>query len=637
MSKSRKTEKIESRQATRQTVLRHTKSLWSHPRIKLFIGIGLIAVTLAIFWPVQNFEFIDLDDDVYITNNRHVQSGLTWEGLIWSFTTAHSSEWHPLTWLSHMADSELYGLNPRGHHFTNLLFHTANVLILFLVLSRMSRNVWVSGLIAMVFAIHPLRVESVAWVAERKDVLSAFFWILSMWAYTFYVERGGIKRYLSVLFCFILGLMAKPMIVTLPLILLLLDFWPLGRFQFRSLAGVTHSQPTPSRDPKGSKATVLQLLLEKVPFFILSVVFSFLTLFAAKSGGAVKSIEFYPIAMRASNALLSYASYIGKAIWPHPLACFYTYPDDIPLWEAAGAGLLLLGISIFAIRSMRKHPYVLVGWLWYLVTLVPVIGFVQAGDQAMADRFTYIPLIGLFILVGYSTSIFSRGWRYRRAILLVATGVLFSVCIVVTTFQIQHWRNSMSLFEHAIKVTSNNYLAHNNLGAVLAEQGKYEDAISHYREALRIKQNYADAHYNLGNALFKRGEVQEAIEHHKAALRITPHDVRIRNRLGVLLASQKEYQEAMGHFEEALRIDPGYADAYNNIGVTLLDQGHPQEAIIQFRKALRIRPNFQEAHFSLCMAYWMTGRRELAMEEYNRLKAVNPNLANILYHKMSNQ
>jgi len=636
MSKFTKTRKIEFQQTTRQNILKQTKDLWAHHRLKLFIGMALIAVTLTIFWPVQNFEFVNLDDGVYVTHNYRVQSGLTWESFIWSFTTTHSSEWHPLTWLCHMADYELYGLNPKGHHFTNLLFHTANVLIFFLVLSRISKNIWVSGLIAMLFAVHPLRVESVAWVAERKDVLSAFFWILSMWAYLSYVERGGIKRYLTVLLFFILGFMAKPMIVTLPFILLLLDYWPLGRFQFRSFMSVANSQPRQLRDLKDSSSTVLHLLLEKIPFFILSVLFSFLTLFAAESGGAVKSIEFYPITMRVSNALISYVSYIGKTIWPHPLACFYAYPDNIPLWQAAGAGLLLLGISIFAIRSVRKHPYFLVGWLWYLITLVPVIGFVQAGDQTMADRFTYVPLIGLFIIIGKGTFVFSKGWRYRRVIILIATGLLFSIYVVVTRFQIQHWRNSMTLFEHAIEVTSNNYLAHNNLGNVLAEQGKYDEAISHYVEALRIKANYADAHYNLGNALAKQGKVQEAIEHHKAALRITPHDVRIRSRLGVLLAGQKKYQEAIAHFEEALRIDPKYADAYNNIGVALLDQGYHQEAITHFQEALRIKPNFQEAHFSLCMAYLMTGRQDLALEEYKTLKAINPNLANILYRRMSN-
>jgi protein O-mannosyl-transferase len=637
MSKSKKTQKIESRQTPMQDILKQTKGVWSHHRLKLFIGVALIAVTLTIFWPVQDLEFVDFDDDVYVTHNTHVHLGLTWESFIWSFATTSSSEWHPLTWLSHMADYELYGLNPKGHHFTNLLFHTANVLILFLVLSRMSKNIWVSGLIAMLFAAHPLRVESVTWVAERKDVMSAFFWILSLWAYISYVEGGGIKRYLTVVFFFILGLMAKPMIVTLPFILLLLDYWPLGRFQLRSFLSLANSQPKQLRDLKGSNSTVPHLLLEKIPFFILSVLFSFLTLFAAGSGGAVKSIQFYPITMRVSNALVSYVSYIGKAIWPHPLACLYPYRDNIPLWQVAGAGLLLLGISIFAIRSVRKHPYFLVGWLWYLITLVPVIGLVQAGDQAMADRFTYVPLVGLFIIISTGAFVLSGGWRYRKAIILIAAGVLFLIYGAVTRFQIQHWRNSMTLFEHAIEVTSNNYIAQNNLGAVLAEQGKYDEAISRYREALRIRADYADAHYNLGNALSKVGKVQEAIEHHKAALRITPHDVKIRSKLGILLAGQRNYLEAIAHFEEALRIDPEYADAYNNIGVALLDQGYPEEAITHFREALRIKPNFQEAHFSICMAYLMTGRQDLALEEYKTLKTINPNLANILHRKMSNQ
>ncbi len=635
MSKSKNRQKIKCQQTTSQTSLKQIKELWWRHRLKLFIGVALIAVTLTVYWPVQNFEFVDLDDDVYVTHNPHVQSGLTRESLIWSFTATISTQWQPLTWLSHMVDYELYGLNPRGHHFTNLLFHIANVVILFLVLSRMFNNIWLSGLIAMLFAIHPLRVESVAWVAERKDVLCAFFWILSMWAYLYYVESGGTKRYLTVLLFFIAGLTAKPMIVTLPFVLLLIDYWPLGRFQLRPFVSDANSKQTQLKDLKDSSLTVSHLVLEKVPFFMLSVLLGFLTLLAAKSTAALKTIESYPIGMRVSNALISYINYIGKTIWPHPLACFYPYPDSIPLWQAMGAGLLLLGISIFAIHSVRKHSYFLVGWLWYLLTLAPVIGLIQTGDQAMADRFTYVPQIGLFFIIVTGSSVFIARWRYRKAILFVSAGLLIGICAVATRFEIRHWRNSVSLFEHAIQVTSNNYLAHNNLGAVLADRGRYDEAILHYVEALRIKPNYADAHYNLGNAFAKQGQVEEAIGHYKAALRIKPHDVEIRSRLGVLLAGQKRYQEAIAHFEEALRIDPEYADAHNNIGVALSEQGHYQEAINQFREALRLKPNFAEAHFSLCIAYLVTGRQDLALEEYKTLRAINPNLANILYQRMS--
>ncbi len=636
MSKFRNRQKIRCQQTTSHTDLKQIKELWWRHRLKSLIGVALIAVTLTVYWPVQNFEFVDLDDDVYVTDNPHVQSGFTRESLIWSFTATISTQWQPLTWLSHMVDYELYGLNPRGHHFTNLLFHIANVVILFLVLSRMFSNLWLSGFIAMLFAIHPLRVESVAWVAERKDVLCAFFWILSIWAYLYYVEGGGIKRYLTVLLFFVAGLTAKPMIVTFPFVLLLIDYWPLGRFQFRSAQGFANLQPRKLESPKRSTSTNFHLLLEKVPFFILSILLGFLTLLAAKSTAALKTIESYPIGMRASNALISYINYIGKTIWPHPLACFYPYPDNIPLWQAFGAGFLLLGISIFAIRSVRKHPYFLVGWLWYLLTLAPVIGLIQTGDQAMADRFTYVPQIGLFFIIVTGSSVLIARWRHHKAILFVSAGLLIAICSLATRFQIRHWQNSTRLFEHAIQVTSNNYLAHNNLGAVLADRERYEEAILHYVEALRIKPNYADAHYNLGNALAKQGQVEEAIGHYKAALRIKPHDVEIRSKLGVLLAGQKRYPEAVALFEETLRINPEYADAHNNIGVVLSEQGHYQEAINQFREALRLKPNFAEAHFSLCIAYLVTGRQDLALEEYKTLRAINPDLANIIYQRMSN-
>ncbi len=629
MSKSKKRQKARFQQTTLQ------KESRSPRRLNGCVGIVLVLVTLTTFWPVKNFEFVALDDDVYVTENSHVQSGLSWDSLIWSFKI-HSSEWHPLTWLSHMADYTLYGLSPQGHHFTNLLFHSANTLILFLVLSRIFQNVWVSGLMAMLFGIHPLRIESVAWVAERKDVLSAFFWTLSMWAYLSYVERGGTKRYLVVFLFFILGLMAKPMVVTLPFILLLLDYWPLGRVQFKSPQAAAHSQLPRLENQKDSSSTIFQLFIEKIPFFILSLLLCFLTLFVARSGGAVKSIESYPVGMRISNALVSYIHYIGKMFWPHPLACFYPYPDNIPLWQAVGAGSLVLAISILAVRSARKHPYFFVGWFWYLITLVPVIGLVQAGDQAMADRFTYLPLIGLLFIIAGGSAAFLKESRHRKTILFACACFLIVVCAVGTRSQMKYWQDSRTLFERAVQVTSNNYLAHNNLGAVLVDGGKFEEAIPHFAEALRIKPNYADAHYNLANALAKQGNVREAIEHHQAALQITPRDVRVRNRLGVLLAGQGRYQEAVGYFEEVLRIDPAYADAYNNIGVALSEQGRYQEAIKHFQEALRLNPNFAEAHFSLGIAYLMTGKQNSALREYETLKTINPNFANMLYQKMFN-
>jgi len=350
--------------------------------LKLLISLFLILTTLVAFEQVRNHAFLNLDDNIYVTENRQVQSGLTFKSLAWAFTAMHAGLWHPLTWLSHMLDCELYGLNPGGHHLTNLLFHIVNTLLLFLVFKRMTGRLWMSGFIAALFALHPLHVESVAWVAERKDVLSTFFWMLTMWAYMRYVEGPGLNRYLLVLLSFTLGLLSKPMLVTLPFVLLLLDYWPLGRFQFGQLSGNSKLSTSKLISSSDQRSVALRLVLEKAPFFLLSALSSILTIFAAQRAGAVASLEYHPFESRFANALVSYVSYIEKMIWPHHLAVFYPYPEAFPIWKVAGAGLLLVFVSFLVILAARKRPYLVVGWFWYLGTLVPVIGLMQAGSQA---------------------------------------------------------------------------------------------------------------------------------------------------------------------------------------------------------------------------------------------------------------
>ena len=636
--------------------------------LKLLISLFLIVTTLVAFEEVRNHAFLNFDDDVYVTENRQVRSGLTLKSVIWASTRMHAGHWHPLTWLSHMLDCELYGLNPGGHHLTNLLFHIVNTLLLFLVLKRMTGRLWMSGFIAALFALHPLHVESVAWVAERKDVLSTFFWMLTMWAYVHYVERPRLNRYLLVLLCFTLGLSSKPMLVTLPFVLLLLDYWPLGRFQFGQLSGNSKLSTSKLISSSDQRSVALRLVWEKAPFFLLSGLSSILTIFAAQRAGAVASLEYHPFESRFANALVSYVSYIEKMIWPHHLAVFYPHPEAFPIWKVVGAGLLLGCLTVLAIRAARKRPYLVVGWLWYLGTLVPVIGLMQAGSQAMADRFTYVPLIGLFIMIVWGVQDILAGWRYRRVALSILAGVILLILMMVTRFQVKHWQNDVTLFTHTLDVTVNNALSRNNLGAALFRQGKYQEAIVHYTEALRIdprnalarnglgvalarqgryqesvdhwkevlriKPDFADAHNNLGNTLVNLGKYQEAIAHYNEALRIKPDNANAHNNLGGALRRLGRHEEAIAHFTEALKIKSDYAEAHGNLGNIFTELGRVEEAIAQYNEALRIKSDFAEVRLSLGLAYLRVGNRDSAMKEYEILKRINPDLADALYSEI---
>ena len=656
----------------RQVITQKTKDRGHKPQakvlslpghlLKIFICLFLIGATLAVFWALKNNEFVNLDDNVYVTENLYVQAGLTFKGLSWAFTTTHASNWHPLTWLSHMLDCQLFGLKPTGHHLTSLLLHIVNTLLLFLVLRRMTGALWRSSFVAALFALHPLHVESVAWVAERKDVLSTFFWMLTMWTYIRYVERPRLDRYLLVLVSFVPGLMAKPMLVTLPFVLLLQDYWPLGRFQFNPPSPPFrkggHRRPEPAWYPTCSPSELsvsretagkgpdfgagrwggfesiypLRLVLEKVPFFALSAVSSFLTFYAQKSGGAVVPLELFPIENRIATALVSYVGYIGKMIWPHHLAVFYPYSGMLPAWQVAGAGLLLVWACVLVIRYARSRPYLLVGWLWYLGTLVPVIGLVQVGSQAMADRYTYVPLIGLFIMMAMGIPDLLAGWRYRRIVLGISGGLLLLIFMIVTWRQAGHWYNSITLFEHALDVTANNSIIHNSLGFVLAEKGKDEEASAHYTEALRFKPNYAEAHNNLGVVLGRQGNIREAIAHYTDALRFKPNFADAHYNLGFTLGREGNIKEAIAHYREALRIKPDYADAHNNLGVALVRQGNFKEAIAHFTEALRIKPDYTEVYCNLGNALSEQGRIEEAITHYTKALQIKPDYVGAHYN-----
>lgn len=591
--------------------------------LTLILSLALIVVTIVVFWQVGNHEFISFDDNEYVTQNLRVKSGFTLSGTIWAFVAMHSNNWHPLTWLSHMLDCELFGLNPTGHHLISLLFHIANTLLLFLVFKRMTGALWKSSFVAALFALHPLHVESVAWVAERKDVLSTFFWMLTMWAHVRYAKGPRIDRYLLCLLLFALGLVSKPMVVTLPFVLLLLDYWPLGRFRF----GKETDHRIGSMNSCDLKPSAFSPIFEKLPFFLLAAAAATLTVLAQQRGGTVKTLEFFPLGTRISNALISYVSYIGKVIWPPPMAILYPYPDHIPLWAVGGAALFLACVTFFVIRAVRGWPYLAVGWLWYLGTLVPVIGLVQVGMQAMADRYTYVPLIGLFIMVAWGVPDVLNGWRYRKVVFALGSGLSLLIFAILAWTQVQWWQNSVTLFEHTLRVTSENFLIRNKLGNALFQKGDIGKAVAHYQEALRINPHFVEAYNNIGNALVHDGDISHAIDYYRKALSQAPDYADAHNNLGFALARQGRIEEAITHYREALRIKPDFAQAQYNLGVALADQGKNQEALVHFGKALGKEPADSDAHNNLGVALARQGKRKEALIEFARALEIDPNFA----------
>jgi len=494
----------------------------------LCICLVLTFATGAAYWQVRGHEFVSLDDRAYISENQHVLNGLTPEGIKWAFTTNTMGNWHPLTWLSLMLDCQLSDSKAKACHTTNLILHIANTLLLFVVLKRMTGSVWPSAFVSAFFALHPLHVESVAWASERKDVLSTFFWMLTMWAYIKYAERPSFAKYIPIVVFFILGLMAKPMLVTLPFVLLLLDYWPLGRLQ---LGQTTNRNTSASRETglQGIFKTAVRLVVEKVPLFALSAASCVITYLAQQSVGSVGRIR--PL-IRMANAALAYSRYIWLTFWPAKLAAFYPYPRGVPMTVRIASAIFLLLVSIIVILMLRRRPYLAVGWVWYLVTLIPVIGLVQIGGQAMADRYTYIPLIGPFIMIVWGGLDLIKGVRYRQIILWTA-GISVVVTLgICTWFQAGYWQNNITLYEHALAVTKNNHLAHNNLGSVLVEQGRSNEAIEHYKQALNIMPVYQDPIVNLGEVLIRKGQINEAIQHYRNFLEHNPQDYLIQKKLG---------------------------------------------------------------------------------------------------------
>jgi protein O-mannosyl-transferase len=716
-------------------------------RVWLVAGL-LILVTLALYWPVTGHDFVNLDDPEYVTANSHVQGGLTWESVKWACSNTVCCNWHPLTVWSHMLDCQLFGLKPWGHHLTSALLHALNTALVFALLQLMTGATWRSLVVAALFALHPLRVESVAWVAERKDLLSGFFGLLSLIAYARYAEGRGQKSearnpkpegnpkseprspepearsprfvvrgpsnlrnsatedgwslshlpssffYLLSLSLFALGLMSKPMLVTWPFVMLLLDYWPLGRMQ-NATASDTSTLRSATEDGQHATRNTLHasrftfhvsLLLEKLPFFILAALGSVVTIMVQRR--AMTAVESLPVDARAGNALISYGRYLGKLFWPTNLAVWYPHPGHWPLGQVILAGGVILGLSVLVWMQGRRSPYLLVGWLWFVGTLVPVIGLVQVGAQSIADRYTYLPSIGVLILAVWGACELVQGKaegrgqrsevsdtqhaprntppraqsqianRQSQILLWVAGSAALLFCLVLARQQVGCWNESETLFRHALAVTKDNWLAHINLGIALHSKGQFDEALSHFQEAARLKPNHADvysnlgvaldekgqtdeairqlqkairlrpdhldAHYNLGNALAKKGQTEEAIRQFQEALRLKPDNPNIHNNLGHVLLSQGQTEEAIRQFQEALRLNPGHVDAHLNLGNALAGKGQMDDAIQQLQEALRLKPDYAQTHYNLGIILSVKGQMDGAISQFQEAVRLKP-------------
>lgn len=594
------------------------------------LGVCLLLVlgVFLVFGRTYGYGFVNFDDDSYFSANYHVKAGLTWKGTQWAFQTGYASNWHPLTWLSLMLDAQIFGTGPAGPHLTNVILHALNSVLLFLLLKRLTGALWPSALVASVFSIHPLRVESVAWVSERKDVLSGLFFMLTLLAYARYaqgVRRKGqpgtnresittppapspITRHPSLyyglaLLFFALGLMSKPMLVTVPFLLLLLDYWPLNRF-----GPLTFNARTLSK-------RILQLTLEKLPFFVLSTASCVVTVLAQRQ--AIKSVEVLPPTLRLDNALTSCVTYLAQTLWPGHLAVYYPY-FDVPAWQTAGAGALVLFITASAVLTVRRSPYFLTGWLWYLGMLVPVIGLVQVGGQAHADRYTYLPQIGFSMAVVWVIRDLTASWHWRRPALIVASFSWIAALMACAWQQTSCWQNDESLWKHTIDCTSGNYTAHNNLGYVLAAEGRTAEAIAHYQKALEINPDCAETYNNLGTAFVNLGQLDTALGYYQQALTLDPGFAEAENNLGILMTRQGKTTQAIGHYRKAIELNPNRAEFYNNLGNLLTTQGQTDEALGLFQKALEVDPDNAKVHYNLANIAFSHGQWDEAIEHYQQ-------------------
>ena len=549
-------------------------------RLKIIIGILLSILVLVSYWGVAKNDFISFDDPAYVVKNYHITSGLSKETAVWAFSTNHMGNWHPLTWLSLMLDGELFRKNAAGYHWTNVILHLLSGMILFLGFSRMTSSTWRSALVAALFLVHPLHVESVAWVTERKDVLSGLFWVLGIWCYARYAERPGLVRYVWVALSFVACLLSKPMGVTFPFVLLLLDWWPLGRMN-------------------GGKACLARLVGEKVPLFLQSAAGCVITFMVQNENNAMPSLSAMPLVDRLANATVSYASYLGKTFWPEGLSIFYPYHGPPSFGYLLSALTLLVLITVISVMYTKQRPYLLVGWLWYLGTLVPVIGFVQVGSQAMADRFTYLPLIGVFIMVAWAGKDLLENSRRGKAIGGIVSVVMVVVLIVLTQIQVGYWKDTATLFDYALQNTERNYMAHEILGEVMTAVGDIAGAEKHYREAIRIRPLFKQANSGLGHLMMIQGKQDEASRLLEKALQVDPTFAPALKNLGDVRMRQRRLKDAIPLYRKAVLLYKEDPELFNNYGVALFFKGEKGEAILNIRAALHLKPDYDEARENL--------------------------------------
>jgi len=575
--------------------------------------LGLAVVTLAIYAQVIGHQFITLDDPTYIQENSMVNHGLTRAGLAWAFTTFHVANWHPLTWISHMVDCQLFGMNAGGHLLVNALIHAANTLLVFWFLLRTTHARWPSALVAALFALHPLHVESVAWASERKDTLSTFFGLLSLIVYVRYVEAPSSIRYVWTAITLALGLLAKPMLVTWPFVMLLLDYWPLGRWQ--------------SAKSKAQAKKLRKLILEKIPLFILVAVSAVITLVAQSRGGAVRTLAHEPLALRLSNTLVSYAKYLLLTFWPNDLAVYYPLaPGGIPGWQIVGAAFLLIGITAFCFLQRKIRPYLILGWLWFLGTLVPVIGLVQVGGQTMADRYFYIPSIGLFVALVFGLADLVKSWRVAPSLCGGISAAALLILATLTNVQIQRWHDSFTLFEHTLSVTPPNLRIEHNLGVALGASNRFDEAATHFEKALQIDPNFYDGLVAMSVTRSHQGRMPEAIEYFQAAIRLQPDTPKAHVQLAHALWEQNRDQEALEEMRRALQSAPGDADIRGDFGLALAMVGRLPEAIAQLHEALRLNPNSAENHNNLGLALLASGKARESIPEFEAALRLKPEL-----------
>ncbi|MCI0748727.1 MAG: tetratricopeptide repeat protein [Verrucomicrobia subdivision 3 bacterium] len=566
----------------------------------------LTAVTLAAFWSVKDAAFVNFDDPRYVSQNLIVQKGLTVENLRWAFTTFYFNNWHPLTWLSFMADCEFFGLSARAFHLVNLAFHVGNTLLLFLFLTRTTAAIWPSCIVAGFFGIHPLHVESVAWVAERKDVLSTFFWLLTMWAYHVYVKRKRACWYVASLMLFCLGLMSKAMLVTLPFVLMLLDLWPLRRIDGGTRDWLARAKP---------------LLWEKAPFILLAAAASYLAYRA--QGEAVASTEGLAFASRLENVFVSYARYISKTFWPTDLSVFYPHPVQWPEWQVWGSLALVFAASVLAFFRIREAPYLFTGWFWFLGTLVPVIGLVQIGGQSIADRYMYVPSMGLFIALVWTAREFTAHERVLKGVAAACAVIALAACCFVTMRQVEHWKSSLALFTHAERVTGPNVTVLNNLGNALLASGRKSEADQKFLAALAVDANDPLAWGNTGKSLLEQGDTAKAIEHFRSGLKLQPNNPELNHNLGLALARSGNFKEAISYYLKAISNKPAYVDAHINLGAAFLAVGDTASALTNCLTVVRLKPDFAPGHYNLATTYLEAGqfdKAELYYREAIRLK-----------------